>query len=435
MSTNRNKLIIKYITPTILSGVSYFLFTIVDAIFLGHGVGTDALGAINLSMPYVNILNALFMITTIGGATIAAVHLGREDADKANSVFMHAVSGTVVIAAVLSFVGVFLTDPLAKLLGANATFHGMVTEYLFWYSVFIIPSGLGIVLQGFVRNDGNPGLAGVSVIVGTLLNIFGDWLFIFPLQMGLKGAALATGISQTIGMLIVISHFLRKKGQLSFRPFRFAGKQMGEVLVRGLPETISQFGNPITITCMNHILLAQIGDIAVNAFSVINYVASFSMALFYGVSEGLQPLFGVNYGSKNESDLKYYLRSGLKINFFGSILIVLVVSFFSAPVCALFGADAATVEFTVANMGKYAWGFIFMALNVLISSYFYSTMHTKEALIINVLHSFVINTSIIVLLPMAFGVGIVWFTFGIYEILVLLVSAVLLRRSMRQKLT
>lgn len=168
---------------------------------------------------------------------------------------MHAITGSLVIAALLSIVGVLFTEPLGRFLGANDTFQKMVTGYLFWYSVFIIPS-------------------------------------IFPMQMGMKGAAIATGVSQSVTMILMLCYFLRKKGKLKIQRFKPSSLLFLKIAIRGLPETVAQFAMPVTTLCMNYVLLKQIGDIGINAYSIINYVASFSAAVFFGSSEGLQPLFG-----------------------------------------------------------------------------------------------------------------------------------------------
>lgn len=431
MSNSRVKTLIKYVVPTLLSNVCFFLFTIVDGIFVGHGIGTNGLGAVNLIVPFVMVVNAVFMLTTIGGITIVAIRLGRGDKVGANQAFMHAVTVNIISGIVLFIIGVFFRNPVCTLLGAGDTYHEMATEYLLWYSMFIIPSGLAILLQGFCRNDGSPMLVTISVIVGTVFNIIGDWLLIFPIPLGLKGAAIATGISQTVAFLIVLMHFIRKKGALYFQRFKFQGALLKKIAVRGLPESISQLSTPVTTLCMNLVLAQRLGDIGINAYSLISYIASFTTAVFFGTSEGLQPLFGQSYGAKKTKDLKFYFRTGMWINFLGSTLINVLLLFIGGHVCALFGADQTTMNFTVKEMPFYAWGFIVMSLNVMISAYFYSTKRSKEAIIINVLRSLIVNSAMIILLPTIFGNGIIWFAFGIYEVLVLIVSIILLKHSER----
>ena len=288
-----------------------------------------------------------------------------------------------------------VTGPVCRLLGATDTYYNMATEYLFWYSVFIIPSGLSAAFQGFCRNDGSPILVSVAVIFSACLNIFGDWLLVFPMQMGLAGAAIATGVSQTVTMLILLFHFILKRGHLRISKFRPKASLFKKIAIRGLPECIAQFATPVTTLLMNKVLISQISNIAVNAFSIISYVSSFSVAVFFGTSEGLQPLIGNCYGAKDGKGLKYYFHAGLIINFVGSLVINVLLFFFGEHVCLLFGADEDTLAYTAQTMPIYALGFLFMAFNTMISSYLYSTKRSKQADIINVLRSFVVNTIII----------------------------------------
>lgn len=426
---NRRQNLIRYVVPTILGNVCYFLFTIIDGIFVGQGVGTNALGAVNIAFPLVMVAGAAFMFTTIGGVTVTAIRLGRGDTEGANKAFMHSLFLTVAISAVLCVIGTVFTGPLARLLGANDTFYQYVCDYLFWYTLFVIPSGLSMALQGFCRNDGSPVLVSAAVIIGTVCNIFGDWLTIFPLHMGLKGAAIATGVSQTITMFIVLLHFIRKKGALRIKKFTPDKALFKKICLRGTPECIAQLATPAAIIATNYVLLDMVGDIGVNAYSIMGYVASFSVAVFFGTAGGLQPMFGRCYGAKNEADLKYYFRAGMLINFIGSVVIFILLLFVGAPVCRLFGADPATLSFTLEKMPAYAWGFSVMALNSIISAYLYSTKRSKQAIIMNVLRSFVFNLAVILILPQVFGADIIWHTFGIYEILVLIAAVILLRRS------
>lgn len=425
----RSKNLVKYVVPTILSSVSYFLFTIIDGIFVGQGVGTDALGAVNIAFPFVMVVCAAFMLTTVGGVTVVAIRLGRGDEKGANEAFMHALSATIAVAVALCLVGTLLTPKLCRLLGANETFYQYVYDYVFWYSVFIIPSGLASAMHGFCRNDGSPVLVSAAVIIGALCNIFGDWYLIFPMNMGLKGAAIATGVSQTISLIVVLPHFILKRGRLRVSRFRPNAALYRKIALRGLPEFISQLATPAAIIATNYVLLAMIGDIGVNAFSIIGYVASFSVAIFFGTAEGLQPLFGRCYGAKNETDLKYYFRAGLVINLVGSVIIYVVLLFAGEPVCVLFGADPATLDFTVQSMPKYAWGFSVMALNTIISAYLYSTKRSVQAIIMNLLRSFVFNLMVILLLPRLFGADAIWYTFGVYEAMVLAAAEILLHSS------
>ena len=165
---------------------------------------------------------------------------------------------------------------------------------------------------------------------------------------------------------------------------------------------------------------------------IISYVASFAMAIFLGVSEGAQPLFGQAYGQKNEKDLKYYFRVRAIIDLIGSALVFVILLFIGNTISRMFGADTETAQFVANVMPKYSWGFILMSLNTIISAYMYSTKRTGAAVIMNILRSFGFTTLIILVLPLIFDGDIIWFTFGIYEALSLILGAMLLIVSERK---
>lgn len=429
MEQSRAKTAMKYVLPTILSQCAFFLFTIIDGIFVGHGVGTDALGAVNLAMPFIMIIGAVFMLTTIGGVTITAIRIGRKDFDGANKAFMHSLLCTFVFAAFFTIVGTLFTKPLASLLGATGVYLDMVCDYLLWYSIFTIPSAFAAALQGFGRNDGAPVFVMVSTIVSTMLNIFLDWLFVFPLKMGLAGAAIATGISQTASFLIIGTHFVRKRGVLKIIKFKFEKELMGKVLKRGFPEMLSQLTTPLTILCMNIVLAKFIGNDGINAFSIVGYIISFAFAVFIGVSEGMQPLFGQSYGDKNADDLKYYRRTGLIWSFGGSTIVYIIIILFGSLICKMFGADEKATELAVTAIPQYGWSFLFGAMNTVISAYLYSTKRTKEAVAVNVLRGFVFTPLCVILLSLIFKGSVVWFTVGIAEIITFISAMTIMKKS------
>ena len=156
------------------------------------------------------------------------------------------------------------------------------------------------------------------------------------------------------------------------------------------------------------------------------------MAIFLGVSEGAQPLFGQAYGQKNEKDLKYYFRVSAIIDLIGSALVFVILLFIGNPISRMFGEDTETAQFVANVMPKYSWGFILMSLNTIISAYMYSTKRTGAAVIMNILRSFGFTTLIILVLPLIFDGDIIWFTFGIYEALSLILGAMLLIVSERK---
>ncbi len=431
MSSLRRKTLVKYVIPSILSNACIFLFTIIDGVFVGQGIGSDALGAVNIAMPMVMIATAINMLTSIGGCAIAAIRLDQNDKEGANQAFLHSLTANIVLAAIITLVCMLLTEPLSTFLGADAFYLPMVKEYVFWWGLFAIPSALSVNFQFFCRNDGSPMLVMVATVASTVLNIFLDWLFVFPMQLGVMGAAIATGISQTASWLIVAIHFICRKGDLRIHFYKPQLGMFVQVIFFGLPEMIAQFATPVTTICLNTVIVANLGEVGVNAFAVISYVASLAISVFSGAAEGLQPLFGQTYGAKEETDMKWYFRSGMLISFLGSIVIVGLCVLFGRPICSLFGADAETLEYTLQYLPQYAWAFIVVGLNTMISAYLYSTERSGYAIPLNICRAFIFNTLIIRGLPALAGDGIIWFTYGISECAVLVLAVILLKVSER----
>lgn len=432
MKSKRMLKMLQFILPTIIGQICFFLFTIIDGIFVGNGIGEDALGAVNIVFPFIMVINAIYMLIIIGGVAVTAVRFGRGDKVGGNDAFMHAFAIMLGIGIVLTIGGIICAKPLAYFFGANDTYMPYVVDYLICYSIFIVPSALSMLLQFFCRTDGSPMLVMIATIAASACNIFLDWLFVFPLHMGMRGAAIATGISQTVSFLIMLCHFIFKKGSLRFQTFSFQKRLLGKIFLRGFPETIAQFAVPIFTICMNHVLLSYIGEIAVNAYSVIGYVASFSVAIFIGVSSGAQPLFGEAYGEKADGDLKFYFRVSVIIDMMGSVLVYILLLFVGKPICNLFDTGKETSDFIIMVLPKYAWGFVPMALNTIISSYLYSTKRTIASVIANICRSFLFTIPIVFILPILFGESIIWFAFGICECLSLVVSLLCLVFSERK---
>lgn len=427
--TEQRKNLRKYIIPAMIGNLSFFILTIVDGMFVGNGVGPDALGAVSLAMPFVNLVWALSTLFNIGGVAVASVRFGRGDTDGANLAFMHALSANIAVFSVISVMGMLMSEKIALLLGANQTYLRMVSDYVFWYSVFLLTSTLGPCLNSFARNDGNPRLGLIMSFTCTAANIFGDWLMVYPLQKGVAGAAIATGAANLAGFIVVLFHYILKKGQLRVRKFKPQALLYRKIMLRGLPEMISQFANPVIAFSMNRMLITHLGNVAVNAYSVITYASSLFSSLMWGLASGLQPLYGASYGAKDDKSLKFYFRSGQIMAFAGGAGIFLLTFFVGRPLCTFFGADAASIPIVCDALPKYCLNYVFAASTAVIASYLFSTKRTQYAITINVCRSIVFNFACINFLPLIFGYEFVWYTVTVSECICMAIAMVLCRIS------
>ena len=409
-----------------------YLYNVVDGIFVGRGVGAAALGAVNIAVPFITTMTALTAMFPMGGATVVAIRMGRGDKEGANHAFMTAFSLTLLVSALLMTVGMVFSQQIVDICGAkdlSVEMRQMAKQYLFYCSAFSVPMLIGSCLSVFVRNDGSPTLSFVGMCVGAVTNIFLDWLFIFPFQLGIVGAAIATGLGQVLTVGILLTHFLRRKGGLRIRRFQISGTLIGKVCKRGVPEAVTQLTTPVTALCYNLMLARLIGDIGISTFSVLSFIYSLANAILSGVAQGLQPLWGQCYGRKDTEQMRWYFRSGLLINLALSVLICGGLFFFDVPVIRVFNKEPELIGAASAALPYFALSFVPMALNLICTAYFFSTKRTGTANAIAVSRGIAVKALMIFCLPLVFGTEAIWFAPFVTEIITLAAAVVPSRKS------
>ena len=368
----------------------------------------------------------------MGGATVVAIRMGRGDKAGANHAFMTAFSLTLLMAALLMAVGMVFSRQIVDLSGAknlSEQMRRMSAQYLFYCSAFSIPMLMGTCLSVSVRNDGSPQLSFVGMCAGAVANIFLDWLFIYPLRMGIISAAVASGLGQVLTVIILLTHFLRRKGELRIGAFRLDGALAAKVCKRGVPEAVTQLTTPVTALCYNLMLARLVGDVGVATFSVLSFIYSLADATLSGVAQGLQPLWGQCYGRRDTGEINWYLRSGLIINLALSVLIYAGLFIFDTPVIRIFNKEPEMIKAAAAALPYFALPYIPMALNLIYTAYFFSTKRTGTANAIAVSRGIAIKALMILSLPLICGTEAIWFAPFPAEIVTLAAAIVLSKTS------
>lgn len=400
-----------YIFPALGGLFVTYLYNVIDGIFVGQGVGSAALGAVNIGVPFITSVVAVAAMFPMGGATVVAIRMGRGDKEGANHAFMTAFSLTALLSVLLMAVGMAFSQQIIDLSGArelSAEMREMSAQYLFYYTAFSIPMLMSTCLSVFVRNDGSPILSFVGMCVGAVSNIFLDWLFIFPLDMGIIGAAVASGLGQVLSVLVLLSHFVRKKGALRIRAFKIDLSLIKKICKRGVPESVTQLTTPVTALCYNLMLARLIGDIGVSTFSVLSFIYSLANAILSGVAQGLQPLWGQCCGKQDAGGMRWYFHCGIIINGILSVLIYGALVFFGQPIICIFNRDAELVQTASAVLPLFSLSFIPMGLNLIYTAFLFSTKRTGAANAIAVSRGIVVKSLFILCMPMLFGSGAIW---------------------------
>lgn len=426
--SEKTKSLFCYIFPAVGGLFVTYLYNVVDGVFVGQGVGSAALGAVNIGVPFLTFVVAVVAMFPMGGATVVAIRMGRGDKDGANHAFMTAFSLTLILSVILMIVGMAFSRQIVDMSGASKLsdeMRKMSAEYLFYYSAFSIPMLMSTCLSVFVRNDGSPTLSFIGMCTGAVSNIFLDWLFIFPLGMGVIGAAVASGLGQIFSVLVLLSHFARKKGSLRIKRFSISFTLNKKICKRGLPEAVSQLTTPITALCYNLMLAGLIGDIGVSTFSILSFIYSLANAILSGVAQGLQPLWGNCYGKRDTDEMKYFFRCGVMINFILSILIYAILYIFDETVIRIFNQDTELVQTAQAALPLFSLSFIPMALNLIYTAFMFSTKRTAQANAIAVCRGIVVKSAAIFCMPVLFGVNFIWLAPFIAEALTFILAIIL----------
>ena len=427
MNVSRKNLC-RYIFPAMGGLFVTYLYNVVDGIFVGRGVGSAALGAVNIGVPFITFAVAIAAMFPMGGGTVIAIRMGRADKEGANHAFMTAFLLTMLASLLLTLIGMAFSRQIVDLSGGRTLSHtmrDMAADYLFYYCAFSVPMLMSTCLSVFVRNDGSPTLSFVGMCVGAGANIFLDWLFIFPMKMGVIGAAIASGLGQVFSVAVLLSHFVRKRGSLRFQRFPVSGALVGKICKRGVPEAASQLTTPVTALCYNLMLAKLVGDIGVSTFSVLSFIYSLVNAILSGTAQGLQPLWGLCYGERDTDGMNLYFRWGIRINAILSVVIYGLLFLFAEPVIQIFNRDPELVQNASAALSLFGLSFIPMALNLIYTAFLYSTKRTLQADAISLSRGVVLKAAAIFCMPVLFGIDVIWLAPFAAELLTLVLALVL----------
>ena len=410
---------LKYVIPSIGAMLVTSLYVVVDGVFVGNGIGSDALAAINIAGPFIMTIVALAMMITVGGATMTAISIGKGEKEKANNYFNVSFKIIFLFSLVMTVIALVFPKQIVRILGANETLVDSAATYLKYFVLFGIFFCSAMALAAFVRNDGSPKLSFWGMVAGGVSNIFLDYLFIFPLDMGIKGSAIASGLGQTLSCAILLTHFIKKKGVLRFSKSKASKGIIWEICKRGTPEFMNQLFQPITVLCYNLIAIRVYGEIGVAAFSVVYYILTISVSVFIGLTQGTQPLISYSYGEGNKENQKYFYKHGLILNTVLALIIYVLMFFFGQSVIRFFNNDQKLVEIGYECIKIYGLSFIFTSINIVNISYYTAIKQTRAALIISTIRCLILIPLFVFITPLIFGSKAIWIGITVAELFTL----------------
>ncbi|MDU2123243.1 MAG: MATE family efflux transporter [Clostridium celatum] len=398
----------KYAIPSSLAMFISSLYTVVDGIFVGQGVGDSALAAVNIVLPFTVMLFGLASMFAIGGGALVSKNIGANNVQKAVNIFRQVFKSLLIFSLIISIICVLFTSQIVTILGATEVLKPLAIDYLRFYAIFCIPNLIGIVLNSFVRNDGRPKLAMISTISGAITNIILDYVFIFELGMGIKGAAIATGLGQIVTVSILLPHFIMKKGYLSFGNVDISFKTIKEFCTIGFPSFFAQGSYSIIVLLHNIALVNYVGEIGISAYSILNYLTTNIYMVLYGITLGVQPLVSYNYGKKDGEKMLGFFRITAISNIVITVVFVIISFVFGPSLISIFTNDIQIAKMSYDALKIACLSYFAVGLNLNNLVYYQAIEMPKYSNLSCILRSVVYLPVCLFILGRLFGITGIW---------------------------
>lgn len=411
------KSLLKFIFPTIILMIFLSSYTSVDGAFVSRIINEDALAAVNIVYPFLNVVSAIGLMYATGSTAIISASLGAKKVEDARIFFSLIYIVGIVSGIILTFIGYIFTDQILTMLGTNENLYGYASEYLLYLLPFMPMSILQLFSQYFFVTEGKTNTSLVVSILGGVSNIVLDYVFMVPFNMGIKGAAIATGIGYSIPSLYAIYYFARNKnGMLHFVKPQFMGKKLLHTLFNGSSELINNVSLAITTLIFNLKMLELIGNKGVSAITVILYLQFLQSAIYFGYVQGVSPIISYKYGANDNKQLRFLIKISLKLTIIFSIIVILLTYLGQDVLVSLFIARASEIfDFTKQGLLFVTISFIFMGLNIFFSAMFTAFGNGKVSAILSFFRTFVFLVGALLILPNIIGVNGVWLAIPLAE--------------------
>ena len=406
----------KYTSLNVIGMIGMSVYILAHTFFIANGVGANGVTALNLALPIFNLVNGTGLMLAMGGATKYNVCKSRGDSHGMDSAFVNTMYAAAFFSAVYMLCGALFSVKIASALGANSEVLQSTAIYLKVIMLFSPAFICNNIAISFVRNDGAPALSTAAMTVGSLSNIVMDYIFVYPLAMGIFGAVLATGFSPCISMLILSSHKIRGKNGFHFRRMAPSFKVIGNVAALGVPSLITELSVGIVILVFNMIILRLAGNIGVAAYGVISNMSLVVVSVYTGVAQGMQPLSSRAHGEGNFKAARKFFKYACVTAGAGAVIYPLLACF-ANPITSVFNSEnnATLQQIAVQGLRLYYIATPFLGFNVVLTVFLTSVENPRPAQALSILRGIAVIVPVAFALSAAFGMAGVWCSFPASE--------------------
>lgn len=420
-----------YILPNILATTGTSCYVLADTVFISMAEGANGITGLNLVLPVFAITYAIGAMIGIGSATKYTLLKSLGDKKTSDKYFSNSFIWSLLFGLPFLILGIFAPDAVLRILGADEVIEAVTHTYtriILCFSPFFM---LNFTFTAFVRNDNSPRIAMAATLISGIFNIIFDYVLMFPLGMGMAGAALATGISPVVSICICMVHYLSKKNNIRFILTPPSFKRLLLSCSLGLVAFVGEISNGIITIVFNFILLSLVGNIAVAAYGVIANSALVGVAMLNGVSQGLQPVASETYGKGNKKDLKKIYLYSLSVSMIIAGVLVASVTAFAPNIIVAFNNENSDIlaDYAVTGIRIYFIGFIPAAFNIIMAGFYSATGRGRESSLIAISRGIAAIIVFALILPKIFGIMGVWSSFFAAEMFTAISCIILMRKT------
>ena len=430
LKDKESKVFFHYLVPAVCSTLVTSVYLLVDTLIIGQGVGALGISALNIFMPFFLLFNGIGLLFGIGSGILISSEDGMGNKKKANQYFATGFVSILSIAIILGLIWNYYLQPLCVILGANSDTIDLVLEYGKCIMAFAPVFMMSNYFAPIVRNMKNPKLVMCAVLTGSVLNVILDYVFVFPMDMGMFGAAAATVIGSLTTLLVLSTHFIKKQNRVKINKETISLNLLAPIFKCGFSSLIMEVASGFVIFIFNIQILKYIGNNGIVVYGIISNCVLVGLALFNGVAQAAQPIIATNFGAGLNTRVKKVLKYALITTTIIGVSLFAVVFLFTGQIIKVFvQANSEILSVGIPALRLYLSAFCIMNINILISGYFQSVGKEKVAIYISIIRGFLLNIVLAFLLPSVLPSTVLWVVVPVSELITLVCITVYAKRN------
>lgn len=427
------KLVLQLSIPSIIAMLANALYNVVDRIFIGKGVNEIAIGGVYVALPLMFVISSFMILASTGGSTLMSISLGKGDKDMAEKFLNNSFVLCAVFSVLLPLVFYPFSDDLLRLVGSVPENHQYALDY---FNIVLLASPaimIGFGLNNFIRASGDSKAAMITILIGVFLNVILDPIFIFVFDMGVKGAAIATAISQYVSAIWVVMHFVKKKSilTLNIKYFKLERKIVSMIFENGLPLFLMNIANALVSAFITVEARKYGGASAISALSILTSVTNVFFMPLFGINQGIQPIIAYNYGAKNYERLSKAYKIGALYATYISIFVFIIIMIFPEQMARIFmqkDANPELLTMSVAALRKSMYATAFLGIGVTGTSFFQAVKRPKVAAFTSLLRQFLLLVPLVYFMSIKWGLNGIWYAYSLSDLISTIIVAYYLVR-------